>query len=523
MQLRLLLAEDEQIERSALKFIISNYLPCFEIVAEAANGFELLEFARLHEPDVIVIDIKMPGIDGISAITQIKKFLHDVEFLFISAHTDFEFAQSAIQLGASDYLVKPIKNSQLINILNTLHNKIVDRRTKRKLNQELSEKVKMFKPQVEDNVLHAITFMRIDSAISDQFDRFWDTNTGKYFLILAVQNNKSHIDFDKQKEFTEIFKKNLYAICPEFIMGFINRDLLVLLPCQSDEDKCDPDVYRQEITDYLKACFHDVQFQAKIFISRVVSDLYSLSREYRKFQEQLFLQDNSDEFRSKNTISELYARVLSLCEKIISGDTKTSIDELNRIMLCIQSETSGYPEEERKYLKDVYTTLKSFIFSNKDAYNSFNELFSDLQIRIENTQDTKQLFDKIFNVVISSAGYYEKKNLGNIDSKINSIIEYINKNYTTDNSLESLAKQYGLNTSYLSKVFKQRYGKNFIDFITELRIEQAKQMLTTTNKSIKEITYEVGYNSQTYFCKVFKKVVGISASEYKQKGGHITT
>jgi two-component system response regulator YesN len=523
MRLKLLLAEDEQIERSALKFIISNYLPCFEIAAEATNGFELLEFSRLHEPDVIVIDIKMPGIDGISAITEIKKFLHDVEFLFISAHTNFEFAQSAIQLGASGYLTKPIKNSQLIDVLNMLYDKITDRHTKKTLDQKLNEKIKMFKPQMEDNILHAIAFTRINSAISDQFDRFWDTNTGKYFFILAVQNNKNSFDLDKQKTLAELFRKNLYAICSEFIMGFINGDLLVLLPYQSNEEKYESNAYQKEIADYLKTCFHDAQFPAKIFISRIVSNLHSLSREYRKFQEQFFLQNNSEKFIFKNTISELYSWILSLCEKITSGDTKASIDVLNKIMLCIQSETNGRPEEERKYLEDIYTTLKSFIFSNKDAYNLFNDLFSDLQACIEKTQDTKQMFDKILNIVISSADYYEKKNLSTVDYKINSIIEYICKNYTADNSLESLAKQYNLNTSYLSKVFKQRYGKNFIDFITELRIERAKQLLTTTNKSIKEITYEIGYNSQTYFCKVFKKAAGISASEYKQKGGHITT
>jgi two-component system response regulator YesN len=519
MQLKLLIAEDEQIERSALKFVISNYLPCFKVIAEAANGFELLEFARSYEPDVMIIDIKMPGIDGISAITQVRNFLHEVEFLVISAHTDFKFAQSAIQLGAAGYLEKPIKNSQLISTLNMLYDKIVERRTKGVLNQRLGEKIKVFKLQIEDNVLHAISHMRISSAISDQFDRFWNAKTDKYFFILAVQNGKSFVDSDKQKTLIEFLEKNLDTICPEFIMGFMDRDLLVLLPYQQEEGKCEPDTYRQEIADYLEICFRNAQFQAKIIISRIVSNLQFLSAEYRRFQEQIFLQNNSGKLGTRNEISELYARVLSLCEKITSGNTKASIDELHRIMFCIQSKTNGSLEKERKYLEDIYTTLKSFVFSSKDAYNSFNDLFNNLQFRIENIQDPTQLFDDILNAVISSAEYYEKKNLNNVDCKINSIIEYISKNYTLDNSLESLAKQYDLNTSYLSKVFKQRYEKNFIDLITELRIEQAKKLLTTTGKSIKEITYEVGYNSQTYFCKVFKKAVGISASEYKQKYG----
>jgi two-component system response regulator YesN len=513
VQLKILLAEDEQIERSALKFIISNYIPCFEIVADAANGIELLELAKQHEPDVIVADIKMPGIDGISAISQIKNIFPDIEFLVISAHADFEFAQAAILLGAAGYLTKPIKNTQLISTLNTLYDKIIDNRLKKTQN----EKINMFKPQMENNILHAIASMRVNSAVSDQFDQFWDINTGQYFCILAAQNSGCLMDFNKKEMFMDHLRESLRIICPEFVMGFINEDILILLPYHLNREKYEPDVYQEEIADYLKACFYDANFKADILISKIVSNLHSLAVEYRKFREQVFLGNNSGRSKIQNKVSELYARVLSLCGKITDGDTKLSIEEMNKVMLCIQTEICSNPGEEKKYLKDIYTILKGFIFSKKDAYNSFNDFFCGLQIRIENIQDSEQLFDEILNMVVNIAGYYEKKNLHNIDSKINSITEYINKNYTIDNSLESLAKQYSLNASYLSKVFKQRYGKNFIDFITELRIEQAKKLLTTTDKSIKEITYEVGYNSQTYFCKVFKKIVGINASEYKQE------
>jgi two-component system response regulator YesN len=313
------------------------------------------------------------------------------------------------------------------------------------------------------------------------------------------------------------FKENLRAIYPEFIIGFINGDLLILMPYYPDLEKRKPDVYQQEIVDYLKTCFYDVRFQVQVYISRIVPNLQSLAAEYRKIKEKNVFQNNSEMVVSKNIISELYTRILSLCEKIVSGDTKSSVNELYSVKDCIRSKINGNMDEEIKYLKDICTILKGFIFSDKNAYISLNDFFSNLQIRIEKEENTEQLFDEILNMVTSCAEYYEKKILSNVDSKIDTIIEYINKNYTIDNSLESLAKQYNLNTSYLSKTFKQRYGKNFIDFVTELRIEQAKKLLETTNKSVKEITYEVGYNSQTYFCKVFKKVVGISASEYKQK------
>jgi two-component system response regulator YesN len=460
----------------------------------------------------------MPGIDGISAISEIKGFLPEIEFLVISAHTDFEFAQPAIKLGAAAYLTKPLKNGELISALNILYDKIADVRAKKELNRNLNKIIKTLKPQVEDNILHAIASMHITGDVSDQFSQFWDTNVNQYFYIFTVQSHGQRLAFDKQETLTNHVRKNLRAICPEFIMGFINGEFLTLLPFQPDKINDELEVYQREIIDYLQTCFYDTQFHAQIVVSDVVSDLQSLAEEYRKFQKKAFLKNNSTAFRAKSIKSELYTHVLTLCEKITSGDTKSSVHELNTVISFIKTESRGNPDEECNYLKDIHTIIKGFILSNKDTFDLFSDFFGDLQIRIENIQDAGKLSDEIMNMVINCADHYEKKYLLNVDSKINGIIEYINNNYTVDNSLESLAKKYNLNVSYLSKTFKQRYGKNFIDFVTELRIEQAKKLLTTTNKSIKEITYAVGYNSQTYFCKVFKKNVGISASEYKQ--GH---
>ena len=90
------------------------------------------------------------------------------------------------------------------------------------------------------------------------------------------------------------------------------------------------------------------------------------------------------------------------------------------------------------------------------------------------------------------------------------------KNYMKDISLDQIADKYKISTSYLSKLIKNYLGKNYIDYITDLRIQRAKELLMDTNQTIQEIASEVGYNSQTYFCKVFKKIVGVSAGEYKK-------
>ena len=141
-----------------------------------------------------------------------------------------------------------------------------------------------------------------------------------------------------------------------------------------------------------------------------------------------------------------------------------------------------------------------------------NDLLSTISPR-QNTDYIKIAFLNFIKACCDCCEGNEPKDTDDID--IIKIITYINSNYTSDFSLEQLAMEHKVSPSYLSKALKHQLGMNFIDYITKLRIDKAIKLLEQSDKNIKEITFAVGYNSQTYFCKVFKKIVGISASEYK--------
>jgi two-component system response regulator YesN len=401
MAIKLLIAEDEQIERSALKFIISTYLSFYEIVEEASNGIELLELAKINKPDVLLIDIKMPALDGISAMSQIKAFLPDAEFIIISAYTDFEYAQSAIKLGAASYLTKPIKNDDLIDILYKLYNKVTEKRGKINKEHMLDEKIKVFKPEVEKSVLHAIASLNADDAVSYLFDQFWNSKNNKYFCIIAYPKSHPYSNGENAERFSDYFHKNMNLVCEEFMFGFLEKYFLFILPVLDNDNIS----YQQKVRSFIAICFKNKNLDFELWTSRVVSNLKSL------------------------------------------------ITELGKIVNRICPESSEPP--------------KDFSFVS-------------------------------------------------IDKKVDEVIEYINNNYAFDISLDFLAKKYSMSISNISKAFKNKFNNNFIDYVTMLRIDKAKTLLATTNKSIKEITYEVGYNSQTYFCKVFKKITGKNAGEYKR-------
>jgi two-component system response regulator YesN len=513
MAYKLILAEDEPIERSALRFIISNYTSWFEIAAEVSNGIELMELARTILADVFVIDIKMPAIDGISAMAQIKEFLPDSEFIIVSAHTDFEYAQQALRLGAADYLTKPIKNEKLIHSLHTCYNKLIDRDHKRKQNLILDEKIKLFKPEIEKSIFHAVASMEVSDDIELQFAQYWDTARKFFIGFVIFQDQERYLNSVHKEGIVNFYRKNLGLICDEFMIGFTGEYLVILLPCT---DK-NANAYQKEIGEHLLKCYPEIKFGTNLSILCSFPDLKSLVVEYMEFKRAYISRRTALGLNNIKKTSELYRHILNLCEEMASGDIKTTDSLLNKIHFYIRSETDNAPKDELNYIKEMFTIIKSFMFSNREAYNTLIGYFNETGLRLENEDNPEQTFYELAALVNRCVEYYKTRNTNDPDSRFSEIIDYINKNFTLDISLESLANKYNMSSSAISKAFKQRFKKNFIDYVTELRMEKAKKLLLTSGKSIKEITFETGYNSQTYFCKVFKKETGLSASDYKEK------
>ena len=149
MGYRLVIAEDEELERSALRLIIRTQLPQYEIAAQAANGVELMEMCREYKPDVVLMDISMPVLNGLDAMRQLQASYPNLEFIVLSAHADFEYAKTALQLGAFDYLTKPIKTDVLLSALTRLAERIRSNTIDSCRDDHLNEQIRLALPQLE--------------------------------------------------------------------------------------------------------------------------------------------------------------------------------------------------------------------------------------------------------------------------------------------------------------------------------------------------------------------------------------
>ncbi|WP_085507134.1 response regulator [Thalassobacillus devorans] len=195
--LRLMAVDDEWIEREGLKKIIANECPGADVVAEAANGRQAIETALEAEPDIILMDIKMPGIDGVEAVTEIKKNLPNTRFIMVSAFDTFEYAKNVMQQGVKEYLLKPSRKQEVVAAVRRVEREIVEE------SRQVAEK-----QYLERQFNKALKFMQSEWALSMLVDHMQDLDLTEWSELLDINITCGYamvIDFrqanDRDKSF----------------------------------------------------------------------------------------------------------------------------------------------------------------------------------------------------------------------------------------------------------------------------------------------------------------------------------
>lgn len=347
---KVLIADDENIERKAISIILKKNNN-FKLIGEANNGIDAVEKAKNLNPDVILMDIKMPGMDGIKATKEILKTNPSIKTIIITAYDEFQYAQQAIKIGAIDYLLKPVRPDDLMKSI--------------------------------------------------------------YKAVLYKTQNSLPINSVNLKTYLEINKN------------------VVLFEKIKIGDK----------------------MALKIEINKLIDEhLRNKSDDIKEFVIILFIK-MIDFISNENDFIE---------DKLIKLGDKFSIE------IC--------------KLEDI-AQIKEVIFD---------------------------YIDMIFNIMINDNIKADKPSL------IKEALKYIDENYNRNITLEDVANYIHLNPQYLSRYFKKTMNMNFIDYISKLRINSSKKLLSKTDLSINSIALKVGYMDSSYFCKVFKKIEGISPHKFRK-------
>jgi len=434
---RLLIADDEALEREGLEWIVQRMLPdTFEIL-QAENGRRAIELAEERRPNIVFMDVQMPGIQGLEALKEIRRVLPDAKFVLVTAYDSFHYAQEALTLGVKEYIVKPASREQVAALLRRLADELDREKAKRAEQLTLKSKVSTLQPLVENELALILMVDQVLGASPEELAEW---------LEFPLEN------------------------CRCLVVAFPDHD--------SPQDR--------------KSLYETIRRTAKSFGHCLVSSMveHHLAIFLRKPQQA------ADDWKEEP---------VRLAGKI--GDAVQSSSG-TEISIGIGSLQSGADGLRQSYFEAVFAST----CSNQVC------LFDDLKTGgRQPVPDRSSDGEGWQTYVMSTLQRIREMREEQTSTVIDRAKQYIRQHFTEELSLEEAAESVHLNPFYFSKVFKQHVGETFIDYLTGLRIDRAKQLIEEEGLSLKEVSYQVGYKDPNYFSRVFKKVTGVAPSEYRSQ------
>lgn len=518
MEYKVIIAEDEEIERVALRLILYTHIPELRVVAEASNGIELLELCKQETPDFVLLDINMPGISGLDAMEQLVQRYPSVSFIILSAHADFCFAQRALKLGAADYLTKPLKTEALISALKRMIQKL-NADAEDSLKAEISEKMQIVRPQIEHNIMRAFLSGKISKDIREQFHYLFSEPEG-YFCILVKAPAADHKRFHSV-EFLKGAREQMQLLVGNLLIQDTGAAHFMIASMDTEKIRSNTYQYFYELRSFLNMIYEKAGITSiHIYHSQFLTGIDELLGAYKELSQKCMQNQKKSYSSSSSGLSRIFGAEQRLTESILKGDSFMSQQMCEELLFLLKEKSVNDVNILKEYLRDSFNAIQRGVLPKTDTPSYLQELYENFYYTLQEIREISAAETEFANYIMACCEYFQLQTKDSAaDVNMEEIEEFIRLNYMEDISLDQIAEKYHISASYLSKHIKNHLGKNYIDYITDLRIKKAKELLVESKKSIKEISVEVGYNSQTYFCKVFKKAVGVNASEYKEWKG----
>lgn len=515
----ILLTDDEQIVIDSLSFIINKNFEGQVNLYTANSGTKALEIATNEDIDIIFMDINMPGLSGLDTVSCINKLKPDIVIVILSAFDRFQYAQEAMNLGAFKYITKPVNRNVVIQTIRSAMDLIDNKRGTQTANIELHKKLDFVSPMIENDFIFACIFSK-DSNVDVQsyLEYFGLTNRAWAIACVEIKNINSENQHDIYMYVRRLLSEEHRCIVSSFIMNMT----IVYIPLEEGQDN-------REWLEILVKKFHsklsfNVQREIRIGVSRIENKFDLIKSAYNKASSALSMVPASGGIK--------YAEDIPESEESEPNPDDNSNELKKKLFIKIrQGDLDGVKNLVQLYTEKVLSSEQDL---NKIKNRFFEAIVTGRNIVTEiDEQYANKSFDDAFSVLngendIKMLCDYFKKMLLEYTADINNtknhaenpvvakVCDYINTHLSEELSLDQMSEYAGVSSFYLSKIFKEEKGVNYIAFVTDRRLEMGQKLLKESQLSIKEITAEIGYNDQNYFSRLFKNKFGLSPSEYRR-------
>ena len=526
---RILLADDEGIMLDSLSNMIrKEFGEEFEVYT-AKSGRMAIELAESMHPDIIFMDIQMPGINGIDALREIRKNNSSALCYIISAYDTFDYAKDAIDLGVEKYLMKPVTKKTVIPVLEEAKEKVDENRRLRSDRLRIQEKLETVIPVVENGFISSI-LLQSDWQDAQYYQQLLDvTEEYGYAVVLQMgvgyQNGRlvSPVGMSVR---AQGFYPELCAVIKSYfrcVIGSVITNRVVFVvpdrnPTMDYEGRIRTIETMRELLNRLENRLN-VKFRAGIGRTQEMKDLRA------SYQEAVSaLAESTSRVVHTDDISSH-----GLYEDNFPAETENRMFEMFRHgnVEGMQAEANAFFDWMQRYhpdnLNNIRLKVLEFILgAEKEAFHmqavnySFNYRKDYLShiLELDSMEDIRTWFLEKMTAVCQSV---RDKKEEQSESVVQRAKAYIHENYSRDISLDDVSKEVNVSPYYFSKLFKEEEGENFIEYLTRIRMEKARELLAKPGMSIKEISMACGYSDPNYFSRLFKKQMDQTPREYREQ------
>jgi len=533
--LRLVIADDEPLERQAIRLVLEKERPQYQIVAECGDGAGAVALARELHPDVMLLDVKMPEMDGLEAARAIRGLLPEARLIFVTAYDKFTYAQEAVALGASQYLLKPVAGEELIALLDDVVREIARERATREETRHLKKALQEMLPLIRLGfALDLVAGNVRPEEIRARAEFLGLADLPRLVLLLTVDNFQAGSGNPPEIE-RQFLKKKILQIVEEAVLGWpgslvvpgLADEFIVLLPVGHLSG-----AVREAAVGLGERLCGAIRrltsLTVTVGVGRPADNPAGLGRSYAEAAaaaEYRVLYGGDQVIHADDvTVWPGYRLHFTspdeqeLANAVRLGDREGALRHLSRMITGLMLNQEMRPPVLRmKLLELVSLVTRSALEGGADPEETaglfltgageFRDLASLEEVRARMREKIGLLVDKVVEA--------RQRRNGNL---IQRAVKFIEEHTHRDLALEEVARQVNLSPCYFSRLFKKLQGENFVDYLTRLRLQMAKELLLTTGLPVTEIAVRVGYRDFRYFGQVFKRQEGCTPTTFRRQG-----
>lgn len=524
---KVLIIDDEPMVRKGLVKVVKWEKMGCQVIGEASNGKEGMEMIKTFHPEIIITDINMPEVDGLQMIRETLSESEKSKIIILTGYRDFDYIHEALQLGAFEYLLKPSKLDEIIKVVNqaVTELKYLDQaeETKAIWQSKYKKAIPILKEKLFKDIISRVEIL--DDERKMELEAL-GVQLELYYVMLFEIDSPKDIHERQMNKFGVINTfEELMSDEYTFQKVDIGNNRVMFVVSVDHKDELIP--ISQLLEEMIEICAKCFDLSVTVAISSLGERIDVLAR---MAQEALTAIDHSfylgketlilfDDLRivSYADINELEPLALQMMKAIKLGDLEGTREVIHQIEIVATENKAYHHVEMESFLVRCIYDIYNYVLIDGHGEGTFDEidpvaLHNEIQGAIQYT-DFLNILKRIAFQIASDSNHLKRANISHI---IQDAVQYIREHFQDSITLNDISEHVNISTYYLSRMFKKEMGKNISEYLVELRIEQAKVLLKTSDHKLYEIADEVGIPDPHYFSRLFKKHLGISPSQYRE-------